>query len=66
MTTEELEAIRDMHPTALSIWRDRMHERSTTCLTEVVLYHMPAGDLLEAVGRIENDMKEEKQHDCDD
>ena len=55
-----------MHPTALSIWRDRMHERSTTCLTEVVLYHMPAGDLLEAVGRIENDMKEEKQHDCDD
>ena len=65
MTEEELQAVKEMHPTGVGIWMDRMHERSTVCLTDVVLYHMPAGDLLEAVGKIETEMKEERNHDTE-
>ena len=63
MTEEELDVVKGKHPTAVSIWMDQMHENSTVCLTQVVLYHMPVEDLLESIDRIETEQKEEKEYD---
>ena len=63
MTEEELNAIKDRHSTAVSIWMDRKHEGSTVALTEALLYYIPAEDFLDAVGRIETEQKEEEKYD---
>jgi hypothetical protein len=66
MNAEELVAVKEMHPTALTIWHDRMHDLNKGQLIETLLVHMSAGSLLETIGVIEADMAEEKEFDYDD
>jgi len=63
MTEEELQGIKKLHGTALSIWLDRRHECSTVTLTEALLYYMPAWDLLDALGHIDNEIKEDRDYE---
>jgi len=58
MTEEELEAIKDMHPTALNIWYDRIYEAPVAQLVESMLAYMPAGALMEHLLEIEKDIAE--------
>ncbi len=63
MNTEELVAVKDMHPTALRVWHDRMHDLNKGQLIETLLVYMEAGQLLEFIQLIEADIAEEKEHD---
>jgi len=63
MTEEELSAIKEMHPTALDIWFDHMHEMPMGQVLETLLFHMPAGVLLTSIYNIEADMKESRDND---
>ncbi len=58
MNRDELEAIKEMHPTALNFWYDRMHEMHVAALIESLLFHMPAGTLLESIYNIEKELGE--------
>jgi hypothetical protein len=63
MTEKELRYITMSHPTAVSIWLDRMHETSTVVLTDLVVNFMPAEELLDAVGKIKHEQEEERKYD---
>ena len=58
MTDEELGAIKEMHPSALDVWYDRIFEVPVAQLVEDLLRHMPAGDLMEQLLEIEKDIAE--------
>lgn len=63
MKIEELAAIQEMHPTALSVWMDRMHDLDKGQLIETLLTHMSAGELLETIGLIEADISESRSEE---
>ena len=63
MKIEELAAIQEMHPTALSVWMDRMHDLDKGQLIETLLAHMSAGELLETIGLIEADISESRSEE---
>ena len=58
MTDEELGAIKEMHSNALNIWHDQRFEVPVATLIEGLLFHMPAGDLMEQLLEIEKDIAE--------
>lgn len=58
MTDEELGAIKEMHSNALNVWTDRKFEVPVAQLVEDLLFHMPAGDLMEQLLEIEKDIAE--------
>jgi hypothetical protein len=63
MTEDELTAVKDMHPTALSIWYDRMFDMPIVQLIEKLLSYMSAGDLMDCIYDIETDQKKEVEYD---
>tara|TARA_Y100000310_G_C20217970_1_gene594418 strand:- start:126 stop:326 length:201 start_codon:yes stop_codon:yes gene_type:complete len=63
MTIEELAAIQEMHPTALSVWVDRMHDKDKGQLISYLLEILSAGELLETLSQIEADIAESRRED---
>jgi hypothetical protein len=54
VTEEELGAIKEMHPSAFSIWIDQMFEERTVAQhVEDLLFYMPAGVLMTFIMEIE-------------
>jgi len=63
MTIEELAAIQEMHPTALSVWIDRMQDSDKGQLVEDLLKLLSAGELLETISEIEAGIAESRREE---